>query len=195
MIFRVTINMLFYGQVCQNVLHFEKADAVFSTDGPALADSIDSVWIANVKVPLAGDVNFYQIRVDDAEHDSGAPTHTKTITQNGGNGADTSCPLNLAWVLRYSTGLSGKHFHGRTFVPGMRPGYITSGLVNSTGQALWPTRINNLKAAYVGTSPSSGFSLKLYNERNRAFGATSVSDIQLRTTPGSMRKRMLGVGS
>lgn len=194
MIFRATINMLFYGQVCQNVLHFDKPDAVFATDGPALADSIDSTWIANVKVPVAADVNFYQVRIDDAEQDSGAPTHTKAVVQSGGGGFDTQCPLNVAWVLIYSTGLSGKHFHGRTFVPGLRPGYTNSGLINATGLALWPTRITNLKSAYVGASPSSGFHLCLYNERNRAFGSTRVADIQIRTTPGSMRKRMLGVG-
>jgi hypothetical protein len=192
MIFRATINMLVFGQLCQNVLFFTKTDAVLA-DLEALANSLDATWVAQIKVPLAGDVNFFKIEIME-EEGSVHHVYSKAIVQNGGNGNDSSCPLNLAWVIQKQTGLSGRHYRGRIFMPGLRPGYITNGLVNSTGQALWPTRITNLKAAYTGNSPTSGFSLVLYNPHNPGFGTTGVTDIQLRTSPGSMRRRMLGVG-
>jgi len=193
--FRVTLYMLFYGQVCNNVMYFDKTDAVPATDVIALANDIDANFVAHYKVPLAGDVNFYQIRVDAEPYGSGGVTYTKAIVQNGGNGSDSSCPLNVAWVLRFESGLSGRRNHGRIYAPGLRPGYLTSGLINSTGAALWPTHINALKARYLNVGGTSDFKLLITNPHASSAYQIHASDIVLRTTPGSMRKRMLGVGS
>jgi hypothetical protein len=191
-VYRATINMLMYGQLCQNVLYFKKVDDTPATDVQALADDLDANWVAQIKVPLAGDVNFFKIDV----HVLGSTPYfySKAIVQNGGNGADSACPLNVAWVLQKESGLGGRHNRGRIFCPGLRPGYLTNGLINSTGQALWPTRITNLNNRYCGASPASAFHLILYNEKGADYEGPAVSALQLRTSPGSMRRRMLGVG-
>lgn len=193
-LFRVTISALTFGQLCQNVLFFQKTDAVVATDMSLLADDIDANWIEQSRNPLASDVNYFQIKVDHFTGSPGAATFTKNIIKTGGNGFDSSCPLNVAWVLRLETGLSGRQFRGRVYLPGLRPGYCTSGLVNATGQALWPTRITNLKARYTDTSHTSTFDLVLHHRGNDPTAIVHINDIVLRTTPGSMRRRMLGVG-
>jgi hypothetical protein len=192
-IIKATIFMLMYGQICNNVLHFNKGDFV-AADLSALADDLDANWVAHYKVPLAGDVNFYQI-VCTEDTGPGAPTFTKAIVQNGGNGSDSACALNVAWVLRFESGLSGRKNHGRCYAPGLRSGYLTNGLINATGAALWPTHINALKARYVSPGHPSQFSLVIYNRHVAEPAPVTVTDIILRTTPGSMRKRMQGVGS
>ncbi len=193
--FQVTLYMLVYGQVCNNVMYFDKTDAVPATDVIALANDIDTNWVANYKMPMAADVHFYQITVKAEPYGSGGVTYTKAIVQQGGNGFDSACPLNVAWVLRFESGLSGRRNHGRIYGPGLRPGYLDSGLISATGAALWPTRIAALKARYLNVGGTSDFKLLITNPHASSAYQIHASDIVLRTTPGSMRKRMLGVGS
>lgn len=191
---RVTQNMLLFGQVCQNVLHFNYP----SPGGTYLQDmaaGMETAWVQAVRPSTIGDVFFFSTQVDDITGGSGGPTFTRNYTWQGSSGFDTASQLNMAFVLRLETGLSGRKNRGRVYMPGQHPGHTSSGLVNGTGAALWAGPITNLKINFLqGGSAGNPYYLVIWTRGTSTGSFRTVTDIVLRTTPGSMRKRMLGVG-
>lgn len=191
---RVTQTMNMFGQTCQNVLHFN-----YPSPGPTylldMATGMETAWVQAVRPSTIGDVFFLSTTVDDITGGAGGPTFTKNYTYQGSSGFDTASQLNLAFVLRLETGLSGRKNRGRVYMPGQHPGHTTSGFVNATGQALWNTPIFNLKLNFIqGGGAGNPYYLVIYTRGDPTGTFRTVRDIVLRTTPGSMRKRMLGVG-
>ena len=194
-IFRVTLTGTLFGQIVQNVQHFNWPDGG-PANGPALVcDEYDSKWLLNLKNPVSSVVQYISIHAEKLQAGGGGPSFTKSINQLGLAPADTNIALNNAYVLKFSTGLAGRHNRGRCYVPGFRAGWLTNGVINSGGQGAWATQITNLNGFF--TSPSGTSFMLLHIMPKGAYQAAdgkAVTNIALRLTPGSMRRRMVGVG-
>jgi hypothetical protein len=186
--------MLEYGQLCQNVLHFSYPDMPVSTGLSTAADQVDTGWVDQVKLPISGNVAFTSIRVDDISAGPGGATFTKLISKVGAQDVDTYIPLNTAWKLRFQTGLSGRKNRGRCFIPGIRTGYNTSGMINALGISQWTTPLTNLNAWFC-VGGSADIQLEIRHRNSSGDTYTAVTSIVLSNTPGSMRSRMIGVGA
>ena len=195
-VLRATISMLWFGQTCQNVLHFEYTNDANPAYLEDLAAGMETGWIPMIRPATNADVNFFNIKVDDLSNGPGGPQFTKNISIAGSASFDAASPLGLAFVLQMKTGLSGKRNRGRCYMVGQSPGHCTNGLVNSTGVARWDNPIVNLKANFVlGGANQENYHLVLSSGNHGLDQLRIIKDIQLRTTPGSMRRRMVGVGN
>lgn len=191
---RCTISMLEYGQLCQNVLHFDYPDMPGTTGLSLAADMVHSGWVANIKLPISGNILFTSLRMDDIGGGPGGGTFTKLISDVGAQDMDSFIPLNTAWKLRFGTGLSGRRNRGRCFIPGIRTGYNTSGFINALGISQWTTPLANLVGLFAAGG-SSELTLQIKRSSLSGPDPIPVTSIQLSNTPGSMRSRMIGVGA
>jgi len=191
---RVTISMLMYGQLCQNVLHFDYPDMPGSNGLSLAANEIHTHWVGNVRLPISGNVQFTSIRVDDIDSGPGGPTFTLLISDVGAQDQDSAIVLNTCWKLRFQSGLSGRHNRGRCFIPGVRTGYQAFGFINANGISQWTTPLNNIRGKFTPTGDSF-LTLVIRQKTAGSVSYVSVTTIQLSNTPGSMRSRMIGVGA
>lgn len=189
---RCTVSSLLWGSICQNVLHFTH-DGATQTDMENMALAIETGWIPIIKVAIANQVTFFQVRVDDITNGANGPTFTKTFSITGTGGSDDAVAPNLAYVLQLQTGLAGRKNHGRCFIPGMRPDGLFRGLISPNHQAAWVTPLSNLNLNFVQGGVSD-FELAIHTRGGPTDAVRPVTHIQLRSTPGSMRTRMVGIG-
>ena len=195
-VLRVTISQLWFGQNCQNRLHFEYTNDANPAYLEDVATGIETGWIPMVRPATNNDVTFFSIKVDDLTNGPSGPQFTKTISIPGSGGDDAASPLGLAFVLKLQTGLSGRRNRGRYYACGQSPGHCTRGLLNASGISRWDNPIVNLKANFVlGGANQQDYHLVISSGTHGLDQLRIVKDIQLRTTPGSMRRRMVGVGS
>jgi hypothetical protein len=183
-----------YGQLCQNVLHFDYPDMPAATGLQNAAADLEANWLSQIRLPISANVQWNSIRMDELSTGGAGLTHTRLVTILGAQPVDSFIILNIAWKLRFQTGLSGRHNRGRCFIPGVRSGWMNSGFMHASGIAAWTAPVAALIGRYcVG---GSGF-MKLHIRRT--FGGTHdtipVTTMQISNTPGSMRSRMIGVGA
>ncbi len=192
-LFRVTLNMLLYGSVCQNVMRFGYP-LPSGTPLQDIANAIETKWCGRVRNAVATDVNFFSVTVDNITGGSGGPTFTKNFAITGNAGDEASCSLNVAAVLRLESGLSGRRNRGRVYIPGQRPGWFRLGILHSSGAAVWAAPILGLKADFLQATATDPWHLVIWTVGGPTDDYRIVTDIVLRSTPGSMRKRMIGIG-
>lgn len=193
-LYRATISGNSYGNLFQNVLHFWKGDSIPSTDAPALTVSIRDVWLTHQRQFHSSNWVYTQVKVDELISGGIGVQSTLPINLAGAGGTETRAPLGLAAVLQFGTGLGGRRNRGRLFIP-CQSSNTLQGLWDSTWMTSRLTQVNALKAAYVGPGQSSPFSLVLHGPHDDHTTFRSVTTIALRATPGSQRRRMVGVGA
>jgi hypothetical protein len=185
---RVTLTMLYYGQFCQNVLHFRANDEGLAD--LAVADEIKANWISQIRIPLTVDVQFVSMTI----RDLGSGTETPVNILPAVFGAQLNETQNVpfvAWVLRFNTGRAGRKFRGRCYLPGYRHGDTQEGVLNTGGAQIWEAPLAALKNRFTdgGTGP-----LTLVIHGAHESHDTPVTSITLRTTLGAQRRRNIGVG-
>lgn len=193
-IYRATISGNCYGNLFQNVLHFWQGDSVPLTAAPALCVSIRDVWLPQQRQFSQSCWIYTQVKVDELIAGGTGVQSTLPINIAGSQGTETRAALGLAMVLQFGTGLGGRRNRGRLFVPSASSGSL-QGLWDSTVMTARQTQINALKAAYVGPNQTQPFSLVLHGPHDDHTTFRLVSTIALRATPGSQRRRMVGVGA
>jgi len=192
---RVTLHMSMYGQTCQNVIHF--VDTQSSPDPLTLQNmalSIETGWWIIIRPAIIQQVALSKITVDDITSGPNGPFFEKAVVLFGAGGSDLACQLQSGWVLKIQSGLGGRKNRGRIYVPGMSPGFTTSGLVNVTGAGQWTTPLSNLRINYIEGGAACRFKLVIHGRTDPGNVFVTATDIDLRTTPGCQRRRMVGVG-
>jgi hypothetical protein len=194
---RATITALWFGQNCQTRLHFLYEDDTNLAYLQDVAAGIETGFITAVRPAVNSDVRFIEIRVDDLSQGAAGPTFTKQISIQGSASADTASPLALAFVLQLKTGLRGRRNRGRIMMYGQSPGHTTAGVLNTQAFSRWATPIQGLKNVFVKEGQTSGnnYYLIISSGSHGLDQVREVRDIQLRSTPGSQRTRMVGVGN
>jgi len=191
-VLRCTLQMLLWGSVCENVLHFT---------GPAFSDvllenmalAIRTGWIPSIKPAVASQVTFFQTKVDDITDGGTGSTRTDTYSIAGTSGSDDAVAPSIAFVLQLESGLAGRKNHGRIFVPGVRPTGLFHGIVSPDATAMWTTPLSNLNLNFNSTGVSD-FHLCIHTRGGPTDAVRPVTHIQLRSTIGSMRTRNVGIG-
>jgi len=189
---RVTISATLDGQICQNVMHFNNPDGTKTAS--QIADSIETVWLANWKQFSHSGLVWFDIAV--RELGSLLAVFHKTIVVAGTGGGETEpdCPV-IARVIKLQTAVAGKHGRGRLFIPGMSKDAWVRGLVKPASITAGLPLMAALKSAYITAGGSE--SLRLYvMPRNGTVTADGyqVEELVQRTTLGYQRRRSIGIG-
>jgi len=187
-IFKTTISMTFMGQLNQNRLYID--DESENGTAEAVCNYIDTNWIQNIKIPMNSGVRFLQV---DAVRVGGSGSQFTKIIPNtfGQQQQETQTSPFAAWVLQFKTGLAGRKFRGRAYIPGYRFGDKQFGQITAGGVAIWQLALPNLNDKF--TVGGTGTMHLVIHGEGEAHD-TPVISIQIRSTMGCMRRRNIGVG-
>lgn len=110
------------GQQVQNVLFIAKPEPF---DALATAASIRAVWESTVMPFLTNNVILTEVQVTDYS----APGGATGAASSGVAGSSTSSalPPNCTIALSWRTGLAGRSYRGRTYLPGIGEDKVSSG--------------------------------------------------------------------
>jgi hypothetical protein len=187
-IWKVTVSMTFMGQLNQNRLYVN--DQAENGTGDAVCAYIRDHWVNNVKFAMNAGVVFTQV---DAVRvgASGDQATLLLLNTHGSQSEETqTCPF-AAWVLQFRTGISGRKFRGRAYIPGYRFGDQQFGRITAGGVTIWSSV---LLALNEDLTDHGGSNMNLVIHGEHESHDTPVTSIQLRPIMGSMRRRNIGVG-
>lgn len=185
---RVTISGIDYGQLTQNVLHFEWLG--ISWDPTAIAAEISANWMPNILWFSKSNFLYNSILVQHATQPT-QQTVNLPIAVNGNVVNDTRMPPFVAVVLKIQTLQGGRSGRGRIFIAGCGGDSLTNGVHTASFISTRQPKIDALKTRY-GLSGTSQLRLGLFNRTTSAFNG--MSNLTLRAVPGVQRRRNVGIG-
>lgn len=128
-IWEADVNMLVDGQICQNTLYFNRNTAPASVPGAlALATAIELWWADNYAPLVSSVVRLRDVEVKDLEA-QGGPAALVPSTADG-DGASPMMPNNVTWVVKFTTGSTGRSQRGRNYVVGLMEGSVVNNQIN-----------------------------------------------------------------
>lgn len=127
-----------YGlQIFQNTAYAYRSLPYSAGDVQSLAEALDVYNSTGVITYLSSDISYVSTTVTGLND----PLDYK-YTADGAGGvaggiASPTLPLNVAWVVKYTTGLTGRSARGRNYIGGIPEGAVTgNALVVSTAEAI-----------------------------------------------------------
>lgn len=151
-LWRSTISGQLYGELFQNVLHFEAEDDNLTPDAVNL--EVRNQWVGQeinvgVKSWVPNSVHWSQVS-SKVVHPFVGVEATLVFDQAGQQSPSTELIMQIATVLRFQTNIVGRAGRGRSYIPGVIPGFTTNGLIDDSfiafaGAALTALRIRFIK--------------------------------------------------
>lgn len=187
---RVTINMTWFGQICQNVIHIHNGEG--SYDPAAVKTAIETLWIPALRPMQLSTLNYFKIQVRRVDVLGGLTTDY-AININGSAGSAVEGWGPLAYLFSFQTLTGGHEGRGRVYLPGAYPGNVVTGRWISASMDQQATAIGLLTTRFLGATPTSGFNLAVCPRTNLP-PARDVVNIIARSVPGVQRRRNIGVG-
>jgi hypothetical protein len=133
-------------QICENTLYFRQANDYDAGDLLTLAPILVTWWAEELAPILSSSISLIRV-VLSALHAQFAPgvVYTTGLPAAGGVNSDP-VPNNCAFCVTFTTGLRGRAFRGRNYVPAIPEGNVVfNTLENVTA--------NSIIAAYQNLSP------------------------------------------
>lgn len=193
-LFQVTLTGNHFGQMIQNVLHFTEEDPPDALPLENLANAAET-FINIIRPAINQQVIYTKISVDDLTNGPAGAFIQRNINLAGSGGSDSASQLNACWVLKKETGFHGKRNIGRIYIPGMSPGFTSNGIINTSGINQWTTPLQQLNDNFTTSGLiQRNWTMVVWGRDQAATAFVPVRKLGLRTTPGSMRRRMVGVG-
>lgn len=186
---RVTLSMTYYGQVFQNVLHFNKADYVFS-DLAGLITDIQTSWINQVKWCQSDGLKYVNAKFHQVG--SAAADINQVLSIVGGTGSSSEYKPFNAHIIRIQTGLGGRTGRGRVYIGGIASNLTDFGFVKSSILSTWATKFTAILAAF-GAGGTSAFRLGV-NPHTETDDFKLCVSLSLNPVEGVQRRRNIGVG-
>lgn len=187
---RVTLSALQFSQTIQNVLHFQKGDYVTS-DLPVLLTNIRDHWLDVIRPLQDSTLTYYEIRGQILATGGDISILPVNLAGNGSSAANS--PIQLALVMQFKTGISGRRNRGRYFVGGPNPNSINSGLFNSAHMTLATTQAATLTTRWC-TALTYNWALVIHGGSGESEHTVAVTTIQPRAQIGTQRRRGIGIG-
>lgn len=190
---RVTLTCLFGGSVLQNVIHFRKPDYV-TANLPVLLTSFRDMFLDQYRANTNAEMAFISVHGERVQSGGGGDIADLTLALMGTGGSDTRIPLQLAMVAQLKTGLAGRTNRGRIYLHGTTCNWLLNGVWNPTNLAGSQARMTTLVGRWCAGNSQNGWSLVILGKNAPDTDAKTVTDIQIRATPGTQRRRQVGVG-
>ncbi|AXH79335.1 MAG: hypothetical protein [Circular genetic element sp.] len=113
------------GQQVVNTLHFEKAGiAISEADLSTLVNTLEA-WANTYFLPEMHSAYTLETISSRSLAIQEAPFFDKTVQEDGG-GAGTLLPNNVAFVVKFGTGLTGRNARGRNYLAGILENDVTA---------------------------------------------------------------------
>jgi hypothetical protein len=191
---RVTLTATLYGSLIQNVWHFNVADYVTAKLAALLA-AMDTLWMAPYKDMWVSETFFIQLRGEQLTALGVGDVSILPLTKIGGAGNDRRSPLHLAQVIQLTTGIGGKRNRGRFYVGGITVNSMLDGVFTQAHLNTSAGYINTLKSRWVSPNSTADSQLVIHGPNDAHTDFRVVTNMASRATPGSQRRRLIGVGA
>jgi hypothetical protein len=185
------------GQILANVLWFAFETAITELILDGLNTALHTFWTSHLKPQIGGSVALQRVISTDQTTSSSPSRELIVSPPEFGTLVGSAMPLNVAICVTLRTGLRGRSFRGRTYLPGRvtsdenTPSSINlttiSNIVSAVSWLLTPANVNG--GVWI---VASHFTNKL--PRPTAI-KTPVSAISIDTPFDSMRRRLIGRGT
>jgi len=195
---QVRMQFLYDGQHVENVYHVKSTGAWDVAGLQDLGDAFIDWWDTNLKAFMPTTGSLQQVVLRDLTTESGLAVERTTGLPLVGTNGSPQLPNNVTVAVKWSTGLAGRSFRGRTYHIGM-PENSTVGNTVSAGP------LDDLLAAYdalIGIPPAVDAAYTLvvvslfHNNAPRVAGvATDILDSSIDPTIDSQRRRLPGRGT
>lgn len=192
---RVTITALFYGQTVQNVFYLQNPDGATTMSDVATrvyTDFIGSTGVKGIKHIASSQVNWISVKVEEV---SLTPPSPFILAISRAGDLPPTAYINPAgcFILQLRTALAGRHGHGRIYIPGVTPNFMTNGLRGPDADAYIVQFLPDLKTAWLAATNPDLY-LVVHRKGNDPTEHIQCTDLQISTHIGIQRRRMPGVG-
>lgn len=192
---RVEMFFSLFSQSIENVYHWKYTPGSPSdTELGALASYHKTWWTTNVGNHMSNQISLTKIKVRLLTTETSPWIEYVTGLPSAGVGANPAVPSNVAVPVKFTTGLTGRSYRGRTYVTGFDTGAISADTLS--GAAItWLLNAYNLFL----TAPPADFVFGIFSQYNNDAWRTSgvftpVTTISTNGYVGSQRRRLLGRG-
>lgn len=191
---RITLTGTVFGQICQNVWHFNIPD---QTTGslPTLLVALRDHWMDRWKNLSIGNVTFISLRGEVLQSGGVGQVEVLLINIFGGGTNEVQTFLGNSMVVQFRTGIAGRRNRGRSYVIGTANAYSNQGVyTGSSFNSICVAAVNALQADWITNHLYTG-SLCIHGPNDDPSDYRIVTTMSIRTTPGSQRRRLVGVGA
>lgn len=190
---RITLTAQLYGSICQNVWHLNKPDFV-SSELATIVQAWRDQWMDIYRNMIIAETTFLNLKGEVITSSGAGDVVNLPLSMVGGSGNDSRSPLGMALVVQLRTGLGGRKNRGRFFVFGTSVGQSLNGLWTGSWLTTVGGYLTALSLRWVSPHATAGASLVLIGKGDDPADYRVITSMAARATPGSQRRRMLGVG-
>jgi hypothetical protein len=97
-----------------------------------------------------------------------------------------------ACVVTHRTQYAGRSYRGRHYIPGLNAAQYTNGLISTAARNAIQTYYDDIKAAVGSGGANTDIRWVVWSQKLLTY--TDVTDTLVRTIPGVIRRRRVGVG-
>lgn len=182
-------------RVFQNILHFSATSAWTSLQLAQLATDLISWWNLAYKARMSNEVALTLVQTRKLDPDDPLGVDQPVIPPSPGTAANTSTPSNATVTMSWRTGLAGRRYRGRNYVPGLCEVDVTvDDRINSTLIASLQAAATSLIASTLSHGALTIFHApnETPNPLDNTF--TNVTTAVIENIIDSQRRRLPGRG-
>lgn len=200
----VDVIFLLDNQRVENTLYFEKADGWVLADITTFMSDLATLINTGLMPLLSSALSFIELaaRLLDTASSIG---YTLSLTPpTSGGQADEALPSNVTYTIQFKTGLTGRSFRGRNYVPGLTIDSVTQNTIDTDTRTGLLAFYSSLRAMasenatpwvvvskYSGVNPTTGRPIPRVTGVTTEVTSVSTFD----RTLDSQRRRLPGRGN
>jgi hypothetical protein len=193
--FKIELEYQLNGQAVINIYHTTSALPVNTTNLTALANIFISWWQNSQRQNFSNQMSLLTVTTTDIRVDNGLQQVVPVTVNNAGTLAAAPAPNNIAVVMSWRTGFSGRSFRGRTYHAGILNTEVSDNLISTT-------LANNLLAdatTLLSDLVTGGHNLVVFSQfadgSPRVTGVgTAINQAIIDTRIDTQRRRLPGTG-
>lgn len=192
-----SVEMIFEqaGQRLENVYHVKKSSPFDEVGLSGAAQLFADWWDEELKPQVAGNVSLVLIVAKALDSETAPAVEFTTGLPLTGPGTNIPNPGNVTVAIRWTTGLRGRSFRGRTYHIGLTQGAIVANSLATENQALLLGAYQTLLSSLSLSTMSLVVVSKYANHVARTTGiATDITAASLDGSLDSQRRRLNGRG-
>lgn len=191
------LRFLITGQQVENTLYFHKGTAWDATSMSDLGQDLANWWATNIAPELVTALVMTEVKVRDLTTEEAPGVVYTPPSTIAGEVDSLPAPNNVAWVVKFTTGFTGRSSRGRNYVVGFSGGQVNNSVITLT-------QADALRAGYaalLAVASAGGYewviASRYHNGVPRVAGvvtyvsAVSYTDL----TTDSQRRRLPGRGT
>jgi hypothetical protein len=146
---RVTLEFSYQGHLVVNVFYLRKSSPIVSVDLTNVAASLKAWWNTYMKPGVPQALVFVGVKLRDMTTETGLQLDSPVVPPNVGAVVAQALPNNVAFVVSFRTGLTGRSTRGRVYNPGITEADTDLNNVTLAAAAAFSTAWLNLNPAVV----------------------------------------------